>query len=300
MQTTFASTPVSAASTLQGFISSDGNVVLHDTTVAAPVVAAPVVATATASPTPTEPNSMSAYAVIENLVIERQVWEDGAYRTSNEQLYVLLQKCYQIYKDMEGTSVQAVALRDALRTYMNLNGLTDNLKNSHTLAKIVKCVFGTTDRRRISAYGIVLRSAHAKSIPAADIPNYIRTAGGVEHLRLAKSPNAKTVTQKASTAASMVKSNVLGVFSSPELAKKLDAGNIGDNLVLLATWQADGSVIVRAAVGNAGVVNAALASYYSANKDAIATATAETAAANDTNAKQEAIAQVVSQSVVNG
>ena len=40
---------------------------------------------------------MVTFSYLEQLTIERQVWEDNAFRTSNEQLYVLLQKCYQFF-----------------------------------------------------------------------------------------------------------------------------------------------------------------------------------------------------------
>ena len=72
--------------------------------------------------------------------------------------------------------------------------------SSHTLSKIVKCVFGA-DRRRVSAYSIVLRTALAKNIDAAGLPDFIRENGGVEEVRLAKSPNSMTAKQKASAGA---------------------------------------------------------------------------------------------------
>jgi hypothetical protein len=314
MQTTIA-TPVSASSTFNGLVAADGTFVQNDnfTQMAPSPVATPtkslnnvaqavnVVLNDNAA-TVTAPASVTiaTYLSIEQLVIERKVWEDGVYRTSNEFLYVLMQKCYQMYKNMEGTSSEAAALRSGLKDYINLNGLSDTLKNSHTVAKIVKCVFGTADRKRVSAYSIVLRSALAKDVQVLDLPSYIRNAGGIEHLRLAKSPNAMTVTQKAESAGAVVQTTSMGVFASPQLAANLDVGKIGENVVLIGTWQSDGSVIVRAVVNKDGVVNAALASYYTDNKAVIATATAEKSAANDANVKQEAIAQAAAQAVVNG
>ena len=134
--------------------------------------------------------------------------------------------------------------------------------------KIVKCVFGA-DRRRVSAYGIVLRTALAKDVSVVDIPEFIRAHGGVEEIRLAKSPNAISTKQKAIKGAETVLSENWGVFACESLGTKLDAGNIGKSVVLIGTWQADGSVIVRSVVENDSAVNAALACHYSANKSEI-------------------------------
>ena len=234
----------------------------------------------------------------ELLVAERQAWQDNAYRASNEQLYALLQKCYATYKAMSMDSEEAKALRSALTDYINLNGLKFNA-GTHSIVKIVKCVFGA-DRRRVSAYGIVLRRALSDGVSVMDIPAYIRDNGGVEEIRLAKAPNAMTARQKAEAGAQTVHAHSMGVFASTELAARLDAGNIGKAVVLVGTWQADGSVIVRTVVQNDTAVNTALASYYSANKDAVRQQAQQQQAANDEQLRQEAINAATAAAVVNG
>jgi hypothetical protein len=235
---------------------------------------------------------------IEQLVVERQVWETTVYRTSNDMLYGLLQKCYALYKGMEGMSANAVVLRDGLTNYVNLNGINCN-KSSHTIVKIVKCVFGD-DRRRASAYGIVLRAALAEKIAIADIPSYIRNKGGVEEIRLAKSPNAMTPKQKAAVAADAVKVDNMGVFASKELGEVFDAGKTGAAVVLIGTWQPDGSVIMRTVVQSDTAVSAALACYYSSNKDAVQKQAQQQEAANDQQIKQDAVTAAAQAAVVNG
>ncbi len=233
----------------------------------------------------------------EQLAVEREAWESTVYRTNNEQLYVLLQKCYQTYKAMSGIEVDAVNLRKGLNDYINTKGYKFNT-GTHTLVKIVKCVFGA-DRRRVSAYGIVLRTALAKDISIADIPDFISSQGGVEEIRLAKAPNAMTPKLKAQAGAESVQSSNLGVFASTSLASKLDAGNIDKPVVLICTWQADGSVIVRAVVQNDSAVNAALASHYSANKEIVKKEIVVKQAANDDQVKQNVITAAVQAVVVN-
>jgi hypothetical protein len=219
------------------------------------------------------------------------------YRTNNEQLYVLLQKCFQTYQAMSGGEDEAVNLRKGLADYINTKGYKFHV-GTHSLVKIVKCVFGN-DRRRVSAYGIVLRTALAKNISVLDIPEFIQSQGGVEEIRLAKSPNAMTAKLKAQAGAEAVQSSSLGVFASNSLASKLDAGNIGKSVVLIGTWQADGSIIVRSVVQHDSAVNAALACHYSANKDALKQVVAEQKAANDDQVKQDVISAAVQAAVVN-
>ena len=91
----------------------------------------------------------------------------------------------------------------------------------------------------------------------------------------------------------------MGVFASNSLASKLDAGNIGKSLVLIGTWQADGSIIVRSVVQHDSAVNAALACHYSATKDALKQVVAEQKAANDDQVKQDVISAAVQAAVVN-
>jgi hypothetical protein len=92
----------------------------------------------------------------------------------------------------------------------------------------------------------------------------------------------------------------MGVFASAALSEKLDAGNIGKAVVLVGTWQADGSVIVRTVVGNDTAVNTALVSYYSANKDAVKKQVQQQQAANDEQVKRQAISAATAAAVVNG
>ena len=233
----------------------------------------------------------------EQLAVEREAWESTVYRTNNEQLYVLLQKCFQTYQAMSGGEDEAVNLRKGLADYINTKGYKFHV-GTHSLVKIVKCVFGN-DRRRVSAYGIVLRTALARKISVLDIPEFIQSQGGVEEIRLAKSPNAMTAKLKAQAGAEAVQSSSLGVFASNSLASKLDAGNIGKSVVLIGTWQADGSVVVRSVVQHDSAVNAALACHYSANKDALKQVVAEQKAANDDQVKQDVISAAVQAAVVN-
>lgn len=278
-----------------------------------------VITQATAAPAASEINTAAAQAVVSNdttatpeqamtaikdirtaidtLVTERMYWEGNAYRTSNDQLYGLLQKCFALYKELSGSSAEAAAHRNALRDYINLQGYKF-ASGTHTIVKIVKCVFGGKDRRRVSAYGIVLRAALDKNKSVLDIPQFIREAGGVEEIRLAKSPNAKTAAQKAAIASQTVVVNNLGVVASAGLSGYFnDTAKAGANVVLVGAWQSDGSVVVRAVVESDTAINTALASHYSKIK-AIAESQAVEQKVQDTEeSKQQAIQAAVATAI---
>ena len=164
---------------------------------------------------------------------------------------------------------------------------------THTLNKIVKCVFGV-DRRRASAYALALRVAATKKITVESLPAFIRDAGGVEEVRRTAAEvnhNIISAPQKVAIASDAVAQMSIAVISGEQLGMALDLGNIGKNVVLLGTWQADGSVVVRAVVQNDSAVNSALAGYYSSNKGAVQAKATEAVAANDANLVQQAINQ---------
>ena len=244
------------------------------------------------------------FARIEQLAIDRQAWETTVYRTSNEMLYGLLQKCYQLYKDMEGTGDDAKKLLDALDTYVKFKGYKF-LKSTHTLSKIVKCVFSDTtsnegtDRRRVSAYSMVLQKALGDGIAADGIATFITNAGGVEAIRLGKTSSGVTsaAVQKRVEAKTSIAQKSMGVAMGLQLGAMLDAGKIGTQVVLIGTWQADGSVVVQAVVQSDSALNAALTSFHSESKSKPETKTqaAETTAANDASISASAQEQVIAQ-----
>ena len=237
------------------------------------------------------------HASIEQLVLEREVWQENAFRTSNEQLYGLLQRCYGLYKAMCEDSAEAKALREGLRSYINLKGHVFS-KPTHTLTRIVKCVFGS-DRRRISAYSIVLRSALAQGVGIMDVAQFIRDAGGVEEMRLAKAPNAMSAKQKAQVTSSVLAYKNMGVFSSAALSGSFnDVAKAGTQTVLIGVWQADGSVVVQAVVESATALNAALASHHSQVRDAAKQQAAQAQEVSKADSKDAAIQAATATAVV--
>jgi hypothetical protein len=231
----------------------------------------------------------ATYAYLEGLAVEREAWEETAFRQSNAKLYELLASCYEFYGMLAQDTAKGKAMRLALLDYINCKGLRFT-KSTHELTQIVKCVFGV-DRRRVSVYSIVLRSALAQKIAADDVPDFIARNGGVEEIRLAKAPNAMTAKQKANSARQFIADAELGVASGPRLQEVLDPAKADADCVAIVTPQANGTLLVRALVYSDGVLNAALAAHYCANKDVVISDTKQRVAANDERRRDDLINQ---------
>jgi hypothetical protein len=209
---------------------------------------------------------------IDAITAERHVWESTQYRFANESLYSILQKCHILYTKMEGNSQSAKELRQALKDVMATRGI-ETRESTHTINKIIRCVFGTNDptvaKQRISAYAVAVRAAIADNIEPSALPEYLTNEGGVEALRgRATGRNTTNLTQKgkALLAAKTVNQTQIGTIKHTTLGQNFDAGKTDQSVVLIGTWQADGSIVINALVQGKGVVNAALASHYSADK----------------------------------
>ena len=238
-------------------------------------------------------SSKSVATILNELVAKKDVWIANAFKTSNDQKYAILTDCYGFYEQFKQSREVATKLGKELDAYIAEKGYKFS-SGSHTLTKIVKCVFGA-DRRRVSAYSIVLRTALAKQIKVSELANFIRESGGVEEVRLMKSPNAMTAKQKAEAGASTLTSKTIVNVTAPAFKQALDAGNIGKPVVLIGTWNADGSISVHSFSNSAGAVNAALVVQFAQAKLQAESKKVETTAANDSQIAKDAVSQAVSE-----
>ena len=234
------------------------------------------------------PTPAAARARVLELVAARKAWEVGAYVASNNELYAILGKCYAFYFDLRGNDKDSKAARAELDDLMCKTGYSFK-QDTHMLNKLVKFVFGSVDRRRVSTYALVLRAALAYEIKVDGIPAFISNEGGVEQIRRRKSGTAMSPKQKAELGKQTVSANNLAVISSPALLALAGDASEGDDLVAVVTMQADGSFVVRALVNNKSVVSAALVCAYSKSKSVVENDKRNAKAANDEKSVDEMI-----------
>jgi hypothetical protein len=214
-----------------------------------------------------------------NMETSRITWEKGAYRTSNQALYAVLAECLAFCGEL--TIAEAKQRSAALEAFYKERGYTYN--PDHPLAtRVVRAVFGSRDRRRISTYSLVIRQAIKEKVLIADFSEWVEKRGGVQEISLSRSATYIKPADKAEIAKNNLKGKTpIGFAKSELLSQSADAQYLGDMCVLLAEQQADGSFGVYAVLRQDGLVKSAFASLYAVGKELTEKAKAEISAAND-------------------
>jgi hypothetical protein len=222
---------------------------------------------------------VNATKLLASMEAKRITWEQGAYRTSNLELYKVLADCLLFAGEL--TVAESKQRSTALEAFFTERGYKYK-KDSHIIARVVRAVFGNIDRRRISTYVLVLRQAQKSKVEATQLAQWIEDGGGIQEIKLARSATFISPTGKASIAkADFEKLPVLAIAKSEQLSLLADAGYVGEDCVLIAEQLADGGFAIRALVRKEGAVNAAFTALYGDIKAQEVAAKKEVDAAND-------------------
>ncbi len=204
---------------------------------------------------------------IEQLAVEVSVWETGAYTDSNKILYGLLQKSYALYLDLTNNADGNLKHRkQGLADYLSLSGMS-GYEDKPLPQRIIACVFGKRDRRRMSTYHVVLRYIIAQKWDVAAVPANIAAAGGVQEISLGRPSGSLTAKEKAAVAGRQINQTVLATVHGAELVKTFNPDYSGEQFAAVLTQEADGSFSIHCVVKSTTAVNAALSAYFAANKD---------------------------------
>ena len=222
---------------------------------------------------------VNATKLLASMEAKRITWEQGAYRTSNLELYKVLADCLLFAGEL--TVAESKQRSTALEAFFTERGYKYK-KDSHIIARVVRAVFGNIDRRRISTYVLVLRQAQKSKVEATQLAQWIEDDGGIQEIKLARSATFISPTGKASIAkADFENLPVLAIAKSEQLSQLADAGYVGEDCVLIAEQLADGGFAIRALVRKEGAVNAAFTALYGDIKSQEIAAKKEVKAAND-------------------
>lgn len=112
---------------------------------------------------------------------QREEWEAGAYKTSNDQLYAILAKCLDIFVMLKGQDEHKVAQRRLLNERLTAAGIT--YKDSTPLAtKVVRYVF-RSERRRSHSYSRAIIAANEHGKDSMTFAAWVRGEGGIEEVK---------------------------------------------------------------------------------------------------------------------
>ena len=200
---------------------------------------------------------------IEDLVIQREVFETTQLARSNQALYALLADCLTLYRDLtEGENLKAKKM--GLQDFINLKGYV--FKSTSPLSlKVIRCVFGEKDRRRISTYHTVLRVAIAEKWALTEVAAKIAERGGVQEISVRKA-NSMSQKDKALTAQAALLNQSIATIDSQALKSKHNNEFNEQQAVAVLTQNQDGTFSVHCVVQSNTAVNSALAAYFNANK----------------------------------
>ncbi len=234
-------------------------------------------------------NVIAMRARIEALAQMREAWEATEYARSNDALYRVIQSCYALYQDLTGGVGDVAARKMGFNDYFNSLGSTTN-PNAPLSARIIRCIFGNKDRRRLSTYHTVLRVVIASKWELDEVPAKIAECGGVQEMSVSKTGVVLSSKNKAERAKAALLGTTLATFASNNLASMSNPEKIGEKAVAVVTQNADGSYSVHCIVHSTSAVTAALSGYFGANKATLMAQQATQATANSVASQDELIA----------
>lgn len=200
---------------------------------------------------------------IEDLAVIREAFENTQLARTNQALYGLITDCLSVYRDLtEGEDLKAKKL--GLQDVINFKGYV--FKSTSPLSlKVIRCVFGDKDRRRISTYHTVLRVAIAEKWALTEVAAKIAERGGVQEISVRKA-NSMSQKDKALTAQAVLLNQSVASINSEALKLKHNIEFNEQQAVAVLTQNQDGTYSVHCVVHSATAVNAAFAAYFNANK----------------------------------
>jgi hypothetical protein len=193
-------------------------------------------------------------AEIEKIAAEREAWEQGSFKKSNEELYAVLERCLFMYAEVKTSH----KLRERLNVMLTERGIAFN-SSTNTLTKIVRVVFGDCGKRAYT-YARVLKVALREKPENKSLAAFITDVGGIEEVRRTQkgiSP-AKKREQAISNASRWMeeKSVIVKVESADELAPNSDATHSFSLAVV--RQDADGTQSIVYGINNQALLNKAL------------------------------------------
>jgi len=209
---------------------------------------------------------------IEDLAVMREVFENTQLARTNQSLYKLIAACLSLYRDLtEGEKLKEKKL--GLQDFINFKGY--GIKPTSPLSlKVIRCIFGEKDRRRISTYHTVLRVAISEKWTLTEVAAKIAERGGVQEISVRKG-DSMSQKDKATTAQTALLKKSVAVIDSIQIKASINIEKKQEQAVAVLTQKDDGTFDVHCIVHSTTAVNAAFAAYFNANKSELQHAVAQ-------------------------
>ena len=153
----------------------------------------------------------------EVLAKQHEIFTDKHVTKANEELYVLLSEIMSVCMQVEASAISDNIINQMRKTLSNVYEIKTQ-KNSRASSIVVRYVI-RTNRKTAHIYGRVIETAILNSIKPVNLPEFIRSKGGIDAIRKAV---VNTETKKQAEAVNAVYRNAM----EHELYKKQTLGTV--------------------------------------------------------------------------
>ncbi len=146
----------------------------------------------------TKTNKLNANAVAQKLNAlheARLSWENGSYKTSNEELYTILDNCLDLFSELTAER----SLIKELNKLLEERGIKAT-KGTSLATKVVRYVFGDCSKERSYTYARVLTVAAAEKDEKTSLRAFINARNGIEAIRKTPKDGSLSAAQKTKLA----------------------------------------------------------------------------------------------------
>lgn len=204
-----------------------------------------------------------------DLEVRRKEVEGGIFRRAHRAVHLLLADCLALAQLDD--SLDPEQSRDrALDIFLSARQLSIK-KGEPIFSKAISAVFGELHRSRVSTYRTVLKAASQAGISAAELPAWIEQQGGLQEVRLSSAGTGGTSSSEMAslTLEYLLDKGSLYALQNDALSKQLTIESNGKEVVLVATKQRDGTLMVHAAIEDVNCVKKAIEAFQRKNQEAI-------------------------------
>ena len=209
--------------------------------------------------TNTNNSKLQMIDAIDELIAQRQKWEDGTYAASNAELYALLGNTLDLFIKVR----RSVELSRAVTDLLDQHGISYNSNTSLAL-KIVRLVFVGKGREqkienRAYTYARVLTVASEAGITGAQLPQFIADNHGIDELRR-QGKDGETDAQKAKRARNFAEAALVNqsTVAPVVMADELQPADGARYSLALVRKNEDGTGSIVFGTNNAAAVNTVL------------------------------------------
>jgi nitrogen regulatory protein PII-like uncharacterized protein len=238
--------------------------------------------------TNTTENKFKLSNIVDELIAQRQKWEQGTYAASNAELYTLLGNTLELFLKVRSNVGLSKAVTDLLDTY----SIQHNSGTSLAL-KIVRLVFVGKGREkkienRAYTYARVLTVAAEAGITGEQLPQFIADNHGIDELRR-QNKDGETDAEKAKRARDYADAALVGetAISDVIMSDSLQPVDGARYSLALVRKNEDGSGSIVFGTSNVTAVNTVLTIAGKTLKDRAAQAAEQSVTKHDAEQRAE-------------